>query len=180
VGNAPWSASRPNFSPCVWTASRRPLAAGSRAAFPPEVEIQVVRPWSVSGRLYEPHSLSLWDCHKRARQLIPERIIENISASTVRQILATYQRQPGPHYHLWLPPKYPRDTVFCAIVAGLIGLYTCPRRSDEMVLSLVHCSEVNHLEQWFSILQRKRLPIVEFTSKDRLCAKLEQFMPEWT
>jgi transposase len=43
----------------------------------------------------------------------------------------------------------------------------------------VHCSWMNQVEQWFSILQRKRLRIVDFESKDHLRAKLEQFMREW-
>ena len=43
----------------------------------------------------------------------------------------------------------------------------------------VHCSWMNHVEQWFSILQRKRLRLADFTSKDHLRAKLEQFIGEW-
>jgi hypothetical protein len=43
----------------------------------------------------------------------------------------------------------------------------------------VHCSWMNQVEQWFSILQRKRLRIVDFDSKDHLRAKIEQFIQEW-
>ena len=43
----------------------------------------------------------------------------------------------------------------------------------------VHCSWMNQVEQWFSILQRKRLRIVDFTSKDDLRENLEQFICEW-
>jgi transposase len=43
----------------------------------------------------------------------------------------------------------------------------------------VHCSWMNQVDQWFSILQRKRLRIADFTSKDHLRAKLEQFIWEW-
>jgi transposase len=43
----------------------------------------------------------------------------------------------------------------------------------------VHCSWMNQVEQWFSILQRKRLRIVDFESKDHLRVKLEQFIREW-
>jgi transposase len=43
----------------------------------------------------------------------------------------------------------------------------------------VHCSWVNQVEQWFSILQRKRLCIIDFVSKDHLRVKLEQFIREW-
>jgi transposase len=43
----------------------------------------------------------------------------------------------------------------------------------------VHCSWMNQVEQWFSILQRKRLRIVDFKSKDQLHAKIEQFIQAW-
>jgi transposase len=43
----------------------------------------------------------------------------------------------------------------------------------------VHCSWMNQVEQWFSILQRKRLRIVDFASKADLRAKLIQFIAEW-
>ena len=43
----------------------------------------------------------------------------------------------------------------------------------------VHCSWMNQVEQWFSILQRKRLRIADFESKEHLQAKLSQFICEW-
>jgi len=43
----------------------------------------------------------------------------------------------------------------------------------------VHCSWMNQVEQWFSILQRKRLAIADFASKDDLRAKLMQFIDEY-
>jgi transposase len=43
----------------------------------------------------------------------------------------------------------------------------------------VHCSWVNQVERWFGILQRKRLRIADFDSKDHLRAKIEQFIQEW-
>jgi transposase len=43
----------------------------------------------------------------------------------------------------------------------------------------VHCSWMNQVEQWFSVLQRKRLRIVDFASKDQLRAQIEQFIAEW-
>jgi transposase len=43
----------------------------------------------------------------------------------------------------------------------------------------VHGSWMNQVEQWFSILQRKRLRIVDFESKDQLHTKLDQFIREW-
>jgi transposase len=43
----------------------------------------------------------------------------------------------------------------------------------------VHCSWMNQIEQWFSILQRKRFRISDFQSKDDLKAKIEGFISEW-
>jgi transposase len=43
----------------------------------------------------------------------------------------------------------------------------------------VHGSWMNQVEQWFSILQRKRLRIADFESKDHLRAKVDQFIQEW-
>lgn len=43
----------------------------------------------------------------------------------------------------------------------------------------VHCSWMNQVEQWFSILQRKRFRIADFRSKDELHAKIDQFIGEW-
>jgi hypothetical protein len=235
-------------------------------------------------------SLSQWDCEELARQLIADGIVEDISAATVRRILAAHHLKPW-RQHVWLYPKQPRDAAFYATVSELIDLYTRPLRPDELVLSVdektslqprprrtptrpaqpqnvpnrheheyqragalnlfaafdtrsgkiyghcherkrqrefiafldaleaeidthihtihlvcdnvsthhgkevrqwlakhsrfvvhftpVHCSWMNQVEQWFSILQRKRLRIVDFDAKDPLRAKLEQFIREW-
>jgi transposase len=260
-----------------------------RAVFPPEVAIHVVRlacerPDTL-GR-----SLSQWDCAELARQLMVDSIVEDISAATVRRILAAHQLKPWRH-HVWLYPKQPRDATFYATIAELIDLYTRPLHAQEMVLSVdektslqprprgtptlpaqpqnrpnrheheykragalnlfaafdtrsgqvfgqcysrkrqqefmaflehldreiaahiwtihlvcdnvsthhgkevrqwlsshprfivhftpVHCSWMNQIEQWFSILQRKRLRIADFASKEHLQAKIQQFIREW-
>jgi DDE superfamily endonuclease len=265
------------------------LAVAPRAFFPPEVAIHVVRlacerP-DILGR-----SLSPWDCHELARQLIAEAIVEAISAATVRRILVAPQLKPW-RQHLWLHPKQPREATFYATIAELIELSTRPLRKDELVLSVdektalqprprasptlpaqpnnqpnrleheykragaltlftafdtrsgqvygqwydrkrqaefmafldhldreiseairtihlvcdnvsthhgtevtrwlanhprfvvhftpVHCSWMNQVEQWFSILQRKRLRIADFPTKDHLRAKLTQCICEW-
>jgi transposase len=43
----------------------------------------------------------------------------------------------------------------------------------------VHCSWMNQVEQWFSILQRKRLRIADFTDKAALAERLQAFIAEW-
>lgn len=43
----------------------------------------------------------------------------------------------------------------------------------------VHCSWMNQVEQWFSILQRKRFKIADFESKSDFQEKIVQFIQEW-
>lgn len=43
----------------------------------------------------------------------------------------------------------------------------------------VHCSWMNQVEQWFSILQRKRLRIADFADKAQLAERLQAFIAEW-
>jgi transposase len=43
----------------------------------------------------------------------------------------------------------------------------------------VHCSWMNQVEQWVSILQRKRLASADFASKAELAERLQQFIGEW-
>jgi transposase len=43
----------------------------------------------------------------------------------------------------------------------------------------VHCSWMNQVEQWFGILQRKRLAIADFADKAHLAERLHAFIREW-
>ena len=43
----------------------------------------------------------------------------------------------------------------------------------------VHCSWMNQVEQWFSILQRKRLRIADFADKAALAERLQAYITEW-
>ena len=43
----------------------------------------------------------------------------------------------------------------------------------------MHCSWLNQVEQWFSILQRKRLAIADFADKAHLAERLHAFVKEW-
>src|SRR5262249_53402111 len=43
----------------------------------------------------------------------------------------------------------------------------------------VHCSWMNQVEQWLSILRRKRLRIADFASKEELAERLIAFIREW-
>ena len=111
-----------------------PLAGGPRAFFPPEVAIHVVRLACERPDLLG-RSLSQWDCQKRARQLIAEGIVADISAATVRRILRSHKLKPW-RCHFWLHPKKPRDAAFYATVSELIDLYTRPLPGSEIVLAM--------------------------------------------
>lgn len=43
----------------------------------------------------------------------------------------------------------------------------------------VHCSWMNQVEQWFSILKRQRLRIQDFASKAELAERISAFIQEW-
>jgi transposase len=43
----------------------------------------------------------------------------------------------------------------------------------------VHCSWMNQIEQWFSILQRKRFRFADFSSKEAMNEAIMQFISEW-
>ena len=43
----------------------------------------------------------------------------------------------------------------------------------------VHCSWMNQIEQWFGILRRKRLKIVDFSDKAELKELLLAFIEQW-
>ncbi len=43
----------------------------------------------------------------------------------------------------------------------------------------VHCSWMNQVEQWFGILQRKRLAIADFADKAALAERLMAFIAQW-
>jgi transposase len=43
----------------------------------------------------------------------------------------------------------------------------------------VHCSWMNQVEQWFGILQRKRLKISNFVDKAALAERIQAFITEW-
>ena len=43
----------------------------------------------------------------------------------------------------------------------------------------IHCSWMNQVEQWFGILKRKRLRIVDFRDKEKLAERLMAFVSDW-
>jgi hypothetical protein len=79
--------------------------------------------------------LSQWDGEELARQLMADGLVEDLSAATVRRLLAAHQLKPW-RQHGWLYPKPPRDAAFSVTGSELIDLYTRPLRPDALVLSV--------------------------------------------
>ena len=79
------------------------------------------------------------------------------SVKTIRIVLDNLRMHKGKQVQAWLA-KHPR-----------IVFHHPP----------VHCSWMNQVEQWFSILRWKRLRIVDFPSKEKLAERLMAFIDEW-
>jgi transposase len=109
-----------------------------------------------SGRVYG-------QCYARKRQkefiAFLEHVEEQVSpgVKTIHIVCDNLKVHSGRQVQEWLE-KHPR---FC--------FHFTP----------VHCSWMNQVEQWFSILQRKRFRIADFASVDDLHAKVVQFIDEW-
>jgi hypothetical protein len=98
--------------------------------FPPAVAIPVVR---LACERPDPlgRRWSQGDGSALARQLIAEGSVAEISAATVRRILAAHPLKPW-RQHVWLYPKPPWDAACDATVSALIALSPRPRRDDEL------------------------------------------------
>ena len=97
---------------------------GRRPVFPSALAWHVVklaceRP-DVVGR-----SLAQWDRVERARQLVHDGVVDQMSPQTVQRILAHHKLKPWRH-HVWLSPTVPRDAACAAQVQELVPLYTRP------------------------------------------------------
>src|SRR6266850_211890 len=123
--NGPSSGSGPSgISPSAATGLLTPLAAVPRVVFPPEGAMHVVR-LACERPAALGRSLAPEDGTELARQLIAEAIVEDLSAATVRRILAYHHLKPGRHDR-WLSPKQPRDATVDATGSARIDLYTRP------------------------------------------------------
>jgi hypothetical protein len=110
------------------------------------------RPGRVDGQCYE---------RKRQREFIaflePLDTAMPVKSKTIHMVCDNARSQHGKQVRQWLH-AHPRFVVH---------------------FTPVPWSWRNQVEQWFSIIQRKRLRIVDFASKADLRAKLRQFIAEW-
>ena len=109
-----------------------------------------------TGRVY-----GMTASRKRQSEFIAflDKIEREIPASvrTIHIVLDNVRMHEGKQVHAWLA-KHPRF------------VFHHPP---------VHCSWMNQVEQWFGILRRKRLRIVDFVSKEHLADRLMVFISEW-
>lgn len=77
--------------------------------------------------------MSQWDCPAIARELVASKLVANISASSVRRILAANRLQPW-RTASWLSTSVPHDAAYAALVRAVVDLYTRPLLETEMVL----------------------------------------------
>lgn len=102
-------------------------------------------------------------CHKRKRQV---EVIELLSQID--------QRTPG---------SVRRIYIVCDNVSihrgALVQAWLKKHPRFRMQFTPVHCSWMNQIEQWFSILQRKRLTIPNFADLEALERAVLTFIDEW-
>ncbi|MBF0461655.1 MAG: IS630 family transposase [Magnetococcales bacterium] len=109
-----------------------------------------------SGKVYK-------ECHDRKRQVEFIHFLEMLdskipaSVTDIHIILDNLRMHKGKEVQKWLE-KHKRFVFH---------------------FTPVHCSWMNQVEQWFSILQRKRFRISDSQSKSDLRAKIDQFTREW-
>ncbi len=146
----------------------RPRLAPTRPALP-DHPVQVEHEYERCGALnllaaFDTRSGKVWgEIAERKRQVEFLALLEQIEAdlpetvTKVFVILDNVRMHTGKQVLAWLE-KHPRF---------------------EWVHPPVHCSWLNQIEQWFSILVRKRLRIADFDSKAHLKERLEAFLSEW-
>ncbi len=146
----------------------RPRLAPTRPALP-DRPVQVEHEYRRDGALnllaaFDTRSGKVWgEIAPRKRQVEFLALLEQIDADlpdTVTQVylvLDNVRMHTGKQVLAWLE-KHPRFV---------------------WVHPPVHCSWMNQIEQWFSILVRKRLRIADFLSKAHLKERLEAFIREW-
>ena len=102
-------------------------------------------------------------CRKRKRQLELIELLEEIDRKTpititlIHLLCDNVRMHKGKLVRAWLA-EHPRF---------------------QMSFTPVHCSWMNQVEQWFSILQRKRLSAPNFADLDALEERLLAFIAEW-
>jgi transposase len=132
----------------------------------------------------------------------PTRVEHEYSRCGALNLFAAFDTRTGKVYGLTAPRK--RQAEFIAFLEQLDGEIPASVTTIHVVLDNlvmhkgkqvqawlakhprfvfhhppVHCSWMNQVEQWLSILRRKRLRIADFASKEALAERLMAFIREW-
>jgi hypothetical protein len=147
----------------------RPRTAPTKPARPGNQPVQVEHEYARVGAL---NLLAAFDtrtgevygiCRRRKRQVEFIELLEVIDRSTSARVRTIWivcdnvRTHKGKQVQAWLK-KHPRF---------------------RMQFTPVHCSWMNQIEQWFSILQRKRLRAPNFADLADLEARVLAFIAEW-
>lgn len=147
----------------------RPRTAPNRPALPGCIPLHVEHEYARAGAL---NLLAGFDirtgevigiCRKRKRQVEFIELLEEIDRRTPAEIAFIHLvcdnviTHKGKLTRAWLA-RHPRF---------------------RMHFTPVHCSWMNQIEQWFSILQRKRLAVANFADLSTLAARITAFIAEW-
>lgn len=147
----------------------RPRTKPTRPALPDGVPVRVEHEYARAGAL---NLLAAFDtrtgevigiCRRRKRMIELIELLEEIdrrmpdSVTTIHLVCDNVITHRGKLVRAWLA-KHPR-----------FRMHHTP----------VHCSWMNQIEQWFSILQRKRVGVADFVSLADLEAKIDSFITEW-
>lgn len=147
----------------------RPRSEPNRPAQPGGVPVHVEHEYTRAGAL---NLLAAFDtrtgevigiCRKRKRQVEFIELLEEIDRRT--------------------PSSITRIHLVCDNVithkGKLVRAWLAEHPRFQMHFTPVHCSWMNQIEQWFSVLQRKRLVVSNFANIQELEAKIASFITEW-
>jgi transposase InsO family protein len=147
----------------------RPRKAPTKPARPGNQPVQLESEYSRAGAL---HLLAALDtrsgevigiCRRRKRQIEVIELLEEIDRQVPRSVRTIWivcdnvSTHHGKAVQVWLK-KHPRF---------------------RMQFTPVHCSWMNQVEQWFSIIQRKRLRVADFANLGDLEQRILAFIAEW-
>jgi DDE superfamily endonuclease len=144
---------------------RKAATKPTRPGRPMQVESEYWRDGALNlFAAFDTRTGKVWgQCHPRKRQIdfIPflEMLDKEIPASvtTIHIVLDNVRMHKGKLVQAWLA-AHPR-----------FKFHFPP----------IHCSWMNQVEQWFSILQRKRLRLADFASKEALAERIMAFIDEY-
>jgi len=147
----------------------RPRTAPNRPALPGGVPVHVEHEYARAGAL---NLLAAFDtrsgevigiCRKRKRQVEFIELLEEINRRTPAEITLIHLVCDNVITHK----------------SKLTRAWLAEHPRFRMHFTPVHCSWMNQIEQWFSILQRKRLAVANFVDLANLGERITAFIAEW-